>query len=182
MRPIPTRFGIRAPRLVLALDTLSKLWGETIVPAGGDAANWLGLTTQNPVRSEYLTSGPDCLLHFGAHQVELRYAPRWQLTAPHRTAGVVIRVIVWLGLREVEDSLDAVLPKLPGRTGSTLRRFSIEKKCLHTDRDRSSIRELSGPDQYPFVYSVEQPPKPGRGPASRPGPSRFTASGRLAEV
>ena len=26
MRPIPTRFGIRAPRLVLALDALSKLW------------------------------------------------------------------------------------------------------------------------------------------------------------
>ncbi len=89
MRPIQTRFGLRAPRLEKALASLSALWGEVIVPNGGGAANWLGLTTQNTVRSVYLTSGPNRLLHFGAHAVELRHAPAWQLTAPHRTAGVV---------------------------------------------------------------------------------------------
>ena len=112
MRPIPTRFGLRAPRREKALAALSELWGETIVPNGGDAANWLGLTTQNTVRSVYLTSGPDRFLHFGAHRVELRHAPEWQLTAPDRTVGTVIRAIAWLGPNEVEDSLDAVLPKL----------------------------------------------------------------------
>ena len=50
---------------------------------GGDAANWLGLTTQNMVRTVYFTSGPDRLLFFGAHRVELRHAPSWQLTAPN---------------------------------------------------------------------------------------------------
>ena len=112
MRPIETRFGLRAPSLEKALVSLSELWGEVIVPNGGDAANWLGLTTQNVIRSVYLTFGPNRLLHFGKHPVELRHAPAWQLAAPHQTAGVVIRAIAWLGPREVEKSLDAVLPAL----------------------------------------------------------------------
>ena len=112
MRPIQTRFGLRAPSLEQAITALASLLGETIVSNGGDAANWLGLTTQNAVRTVYLTSGPDRLLHFGAHQVKLLHAPRWQLAAAHGTAGTVIRAISWLGPREVERSLDAVLPKL----------------------------------------------------------------------
>ena len=79
---------------------------------GGDAANWLGLTTQNAVRSVYLTSRPDRLLYFGAHRVELCHAPSWQLAAPNRNAGTVIRAVAWLGPNEVEESLDAVLPTL----------------------------------------------------------------------
>ena len=112
MRPIETRFGQCAPSIHKALAALSALWGETIVSTGGSAANCLGLTTQNPVRSVYLTSGPSRRLHFGAHPVELRHAPRWQLSAPHRKAGQVIRALSWLGREEVEDALDAVLPSL----------------------------------------------------------------------
>ena len=91
---------------------LSALWGETIVPCGGSAANRLGLTTQNPVREVYLTSGPNRLLKFGKTAVELRHAPRWQLLAPHRKVGDVIRALAWLGPQETDDSLDAVLPGL----------------------------------------------------------------------
>ncbi len=112
MRPIETRFGQCAPSIHKALAALSALWGETIVPSGGSAANCLGLTTQNPVRSVYLTSGPSHRLNFGAHPVELRHAPRWQLRAPYRKAGQVIRALAWLGPEEIEDGLDAVLPSL----------------------------------------------------------------------
>ena len=112
MRPIETRFGPCAPSIEKSLRALSALWGETIVPTGGSAANWLGLTTQNPVRSVYLTSGRSRRLYFGKHPVQLNHAPRWQLAAPHRTAGVVIRALAWLGPEEVEEGLDAVLPKL----------------------------------------------------------------------
>ncbi len=112
MRPIETRFGQCAPSMDKALATLAALWGVTIVPTGGSAANCLGLTTQNVVRSVYLTSGPSRRLHFGAHPVELRHAPRWQLIAPYRKAGQVIRALTWLGREEVEDALDAVLPTL----------------------------------------------------------------------
>ena len=112
MRPVETRFGLRTPRVGTALAALSKMWGETIVPCGGAAANCLGLTTQNPVRVVYLTSGPSRRLHFGSSMVELRHAPRWQLAAPHRKAGDVIRALAWLGSEEVEDNLEAILPGL----------------------------------------------------------------------
>ena len=112
MRPIQTQFGLRAPALEQAITALASLWGETIVSNGGDAANWLGLTTQVPVRTVYFTSGPDRLLYFGAQRVELRHAPSWQLTARNRNAGTVIRALAWLGPNEVERSLDAVLPVL----------------------------------------------------------------------
>ena len=50
----------------------------------------------------------------------MRHAPAWQLTAPHRTAGVVIRALAWLGTNEVEKSLDAVIPQLTGEDLSDL--------------------------------------------------------------
>ena len=112
MRPIETRFGVRAPRVANAVAALSRMWGETIVPCGGASANRLRLTTQNPIRAVYLTSGPNRRLHFGSSIVELRHAPRWQLAAPHRKAGDVIRALAWLGPEEVEDGLEAVLRTL----------------------------------------------------------------------
>ena len=113
-RPTETRcVGLQcAPSIGKALQALSALWGETIVPCGGSAANRLGLITQNPVREVYLTSGRSRRLHFSGISVELRHAPRWQLAAPHRKAGDVIRAVAWLGREEVENSLEAVLPAL----------------------------------------------------------------------
>ncbi|MCY4311468.1 MAG: DUF6088 family protein [Rhodospirillaceae bacterium] len=112
MRPIKTRFGQCAPNVTAAIKALSALWGETIVPSGGSAANRLRLTMQNPIRTIYLTSGPSRKLHFGTSIVELRHAPRWQLAAPHRKAGDVIRALAWLGPEEVEDGLETVMPTL----------------------------------------------------------------------
>ena len=112
MRPIKTRFGQCTPDIDKAIAALSALWGETIVPCGGSAANRLGLTTQNPVREVYLTSGYNRRLKFGKHSVELRHAPRWQLTAPRSRAGAAIRALAWLGPDEIEDNLEVIWPEL----------------------------------------------------------------------
>ena len=112
MRPIETRFGMCSPRVSMAISALSRMWGETIVPCGNAAASCLHLTRQNPVHEAYLTSGPSRRLHFHSSVIELRHAPRWQLVAPHRMAGDVIRALAWLGPEEVEDGLATVLPML----------------------------------------------------------------------
>ena len=112
MRPVETRFGPCAPNVDEALDALADLWNVTIVPCGGAAAHVLGLTTQIPVRSVYLTSGPGRRLRFGNLEVELRHAPRWLLAAPRRRAGEVIRALAWLGPAEVGAGLRTVLPGL----------------------------------------------------------------------
>ena len=112
VRPVQTRFGPRPPALEIVLASLSALWGETIVPCGGMAANALGLTTQVPIRSVYLTSGPNRKLRLGELVVELRHAPRWQMTAPHRPAGEAVRALAWLGPKEVVAGLGAIGRKL----------------------------------------------------------------------
>ena len=112
VRPIQTRFGPRPPAVENVIASLSELWGETIVPCGGAVANALGLTTQVPVRPVYLTSGPNRKLRLGKLKVELRHAPRWQLAAPHRPAGEVVRALSWLGPDEVETGLETVGPTL----------------------------------------------------------------------
>ncbi len=112
VQPIETRFGPRPPEVEKVLASLSALWGETIVPCGGTAANALGLTKQVPVRSVYLTSGPNRKLKLGGLAIELRHAPRWQLVAPHRPAGDAVRALAWLGPEEVEASLEVIGRKL----------------------------------------------------------------------
>ena len=112
MRPVETRFGFCAPNVEKAIVTLAALWGETIVPCGASAANVLGLTTQNPILSVYLTSGPNRQLRFGGQEARLRHAPRWQLVAPYRRAGDAVRALAWFGPREVEDALAAVASRL----------------------------------------------------------------------
>ena len=112
MRPIETRFGLCSPSVEKAIESLSALWGETIVPSGGAAANVLGLTTQIPVQPVYLTSGPGRRLHFFRLLVRLRHAPRWQLVSPNRRAGDLVRALAWLGPHEVEDGLALAAPRL----------------------------------------------------------------------
>ena len=110
--PAQTQFGPRPPAVEKVLASLSALWGETIVPCGGTAANALGLTTQVPVQSVYLTSGPNRRLKLGGLAVQLRHAPRWQLVAPHRPAGAAVRALAWLGPEEVEENLKTLGHKL----------------------------------------------------------------------
>ena len=114
-RPIQTRFGPRPPAVDKVLASLSALWGETIVPCGGMAANTLGLTNQVPIWSVYLTSGPNRKLKLGELAVELRHAPRWQLVAPHRPAGDAVRALAWLGPEEVAENLGAIEKRLSSR-------------------------------------------------------------------
>jgi hypothetical protein len=97
VRPIETRFGPRTPSVEAVLTALQTETGEAITPSGASAANTLGLTTQVPIRTVYLTSGTSRRLRFGTQVVELRHAPRWQLTLPGRPAGEVIRALAWFG-------------------------------------------------------------------------------------
>ena len=112
VRPVETRFGPRPPVVEKVIASLSALWGETIVPCCGTAANALGLTTQVPVKTVYLTSGPNRELRLGELTVALRHAPRWQLAAPYRPAGEALRALSWLGPEEVEAGLDVIGQKL----------------------------------------------------------------------
>lgn len=112
LRPVQTRFGLRSPSAEQAIEALAVQRGETIVPSGVAAANALGLTTQVPVKSIYLTSGRSRVLNLGRQAVELRHAPRWQLTLGNKVSGQVVRALAWLGPEEALGALHILPSKL----------------------------------------------------------------------
>lgn len=113
VRPVTSRFGVRAPSVEQAVEAFAVQRGETIVPSGAAAANRLGLTTQVPVRSVYLTSGRSRKMTFGKQVVELRHAPRWQLAMANRPAGEAVRALAWLGPEQAEHAVQTLKRKLP---------------------------------------------------------------------
>lgn len=113
LRPIASRFGARAPSVEQAVKALATQRGEVIVSNGAAAANALGLTTQVPVRSVYLTSGRSRTMSLGKQVVELRHAPRWQLALANRPAGEAVRALAWLGPEVAEAALKTLKRKMP---------------------------------------------------------------------
>ena len=93
LRPVTGRFGRRAPSVEQAIEALATQRGEVIVSNGAAAANALGLTRQSPVRFMHLTSGRSRTMSLGKQSVELRHAPRWQLTLAGRPAGHAARAL-----------------------------------------------------------------------------------------
>ena len=114
--PVSSRFGVRAPSVEKAVEALASQRGEVIVSNGAAAANALGLTTQVPVRSVYLTSGRSRTMNLGQQVVELRHAPRWQLALADRPAGQAVRALAWLGPEKAEAALKTLKRKLPSST------------------------------------------------------------------
>lgn len=113
MRPIKGRFGARPPSPAKVAESLSAATGETIVRHGAVAANALGLTTQVPVRSVYLTSGSSRRIKVGAQVLELRHAPKWQLVLAGQPAGDAVRALSWLGEKQASNTMKALEQRLP---------------------------------------------------------------------
>lgn len=99
VRPIEGRFGVRTPAVEKVVRAVGEQRGEVVASSGAAAANALGLTTQAPIRSVYLTSGPSRTLSLGNQTVEFRHAAAWQLLLADRPAGEAVRALAGWGLR-----------------------------------------------------------------------------------
>ena len=113
MKAIKSRFGSRPPTVEQAVEAVAHQRGEVIVSNGAAAANALGLTTQVPVRSIYLTSGRSRTMSVGSQKVEFKHVPRWQLSLAGRPAGLAVRALAWLGPEKAEEALSSIKRKLP---------------------------------------------------------------------
>ena len=112
VQPIKTRFGKRAPSVEAVVENLAKSTGERVSVSGASAANMLGLSTQNPARQVYWTSGPSRCLKFGAQDVEMQHVPSWQLRAPDSKAGQAFRALAYFGKAEAGRALRRIKPQL----------------------------------------------------------------------
>ncbi len=116
VRPVKTRFGVRAPAPEKVVESIAATSAETIVAHGAAAANSLGLTTQVPIKLVYLTSGPSRRFKLGAQVVELKSSPQWKLLPSHRAAGEAVRALDWIGERRATEALTMLKRKLPEST------------------------------------------------------------------
>ena len=126
---IGDRFFKYPPSAHLIVESIARTTGESIAPHPAVTANRLGLTTQNPLRIIYITSGPSRWLKFGGSRlVEMRRTSRWQFSVGDRMSGRVLRAANWEGpqraahaLRKLRSELSssdlhemmAACPKLP---------------------------------------------------------------------
>lgn len=118
--PVESRFGTRAPSPERVVVESARLRGETIAPPGAAAANRLGLTPQVPMRTTYLTSGPNRKLKLGAQSIELKHVPSWQLLNADRESGEVLRALAWSGHTHAREALAQLKPRLTPQTRGEL--------------------------------------------------------------
>lgn len=110
--PVKTRFGERAPSVNAVIENIARTTGERVSLSGASAANMLGLSTQNPTRQIFWTSGPNRRLKLGAQEVELKHVPSWQLRAPSSRAGHAFRALAYFGKSEASEALRRIEPQL----------------------------------------------------------------------
>lgn len=108
VNPVETRFGPRAPAAERVVEEMARQRGELVARHGAAAANALGLTSQVPARTVYLTSGPTRELRLGRQVVQLKHAPRWQLALTGRQAGEAVRALAWLGPKKGPAALSSL--------------------------------------------------------------------------
>jgi hypothetical protein len=82
---------------------IARSTGETVVRSGAAAANALGLSTQVPARSVYLTDGTSRTVRVGNQAIRFKHAAPSKLVGGDTTAGLIVRAIRHLGPQDVDD-------------------------------------------------------------------------------
>jgi hypothetical protein len=101
---VHSRFGPLAPSPDVVAKALVRKTGSSLQVSGAQAANALGLSTQVPARSVYLTNGPSRRVVLGKRVVDIRHASPRNLVAAGGMAGTVVQALRHLG----PDSASAV--------------------------------------------------------------------------
>lgn len=77
--------------------------------SGAHAANVLGLSTQVPVRSVFLTDSRSRKVKLGNREIVLKNTSTRQMATAGRISGTVIQALRWIGQRHVDDRMIARL-------------------------------------------------------------------------
>ncbi len=102
---IHSKLGPLAPAPDAVAKAFARETGSRLQVAGAQAANALGLSTQVPARSVYLTDGPSRRVVLGKRIIDMRHASPKHLVAAGSMAGTVVQALRHLG----PDSVSAVV-------------------------------------------------------------------------
>lgn len=99
---------------------LARETGSQVQIAGARAANALGLSTQVPAQSTYLTDGPSRRVMLGKRVVDLRHASPKHLVAPGSPAGTVVQALRHVGPVRAADVAQVAARRLSANDKKTL--------------------------------------------------------------
>jgi hypothetical protein len=91
------KLGPLSPTPDVVALALARETGSLLQIDGARAANALGLSTQVPAKSTYLTDGPSRRVVLGKRVVDVRHASPKHLIAPGSAAGTVVQALRHVG-------------------------------------------------------------------------------------
>lgn len=107
-------------------QALARETGSQVQIAGARAANALGLSTQVPAQSTYLTDGPSRRVVLGKRVVDLRHASPKHLIAPGSPAGTVVQALRHVGPVRAADVAQIAARRLSADDKKTLASTAIQ--------------------------------------------------------
>ncbi|MDG0024722.1 DUF6088 family protein [Trinickia sp. Y13] len=107
-------------------QALARETGSQVQISGARAANALGLTTQVPARSTYLTNGPSRRVVLGKRIVDLRHASPKHLIAPGSAAGTVVQALRHVGPVRAADVVKVAARQLSANDKKTLASTAVQ--------------------------------------------------------
>ncbi|WP_439896115.1 DUF6088 family protein [Rhizobium aegyptiacum] len=123
---IHPKLGPLAPAPDDVAQALARETGSQVQIAGARAANALGLSTQVPAKSTYLTDGPSRRVVLGKRVVDLRHASPKHLIAPGSVAGTVVQALRHVGPVRAADVMHVAAQRLSASDKKTLASTAIQ--------------------------------------------------------
>mgnify|MGYP001202509585 CR=1 FL=1 len=135
------RFGDLAPAPVAVARAYARKTGSTLQVSGAQAANALGLSTQVPARTTFVTDGATRQLRFGNQVVFLRRVAPRRLVGAGTPWGTALQALAYLGKSGVDAS---VIRRLKHTLSADQRRALVRHADAAPDWMRPVIAEVSG--------------------------------------
>lgn len=120
------QLGALSPTPDDVAKALARETGSQVQIAGARAANALGLSTQVPAKSSYLTDGPSRRVVLGKRVVDLRHASPKHLIAPGSAAGTVVQALRHVGAIRAADVAQIASRRLSASDKKTLASKAIQ--------------------------------------------------------
>lgn len=123
---IHPKLGPLSPTPDDVAQALARETGSHVQIAGARAANALGLSTQVPAKSTYLTDGPSRRVVLGKRVVDLRHASPKHLIAPGSAAGTVVQALRHVGACRAADVAQVAARRLSAKDKKTLASTAVQ--------------------------------------------------------
>ena len=120
------KLGALSPAPDDVAHALARETGSQVQIAGARAANALGLSTQVPAQSTYLTNGPSRRVVLGKRVVDLRHASPKHLVAPGSAAGTVVQALRHVGPVRAADVARVAARQLSANDKKTLASSAVQ--------------------------------------------------------